>query len=137
MTPKGLEPVLEVLAVTRVVAAADSLERASFPSDSSVLRTAPDDVMVIGGGPVAVDDPHAIVRQDAGWSGVWVDRAPADTYLQRNCSWPRPTVRPAFAQGAIAHLAIKLWLTEDRTLFVFPTALTADFIERTPPEWSA
>lgn len=128
---------LEALAVTRVVAAPDSLDRASFPSDSIVMRTAPDDVMVIGGGPVAVDDPHAIVRADAGWSGVWVDRAPADTYLKGNCSWPRPSVRPAFAQGAIAHLAVKLWLTDDRTLFVFPTALTADFIERTPREWSA
>lgn len=128
---------LEVLAVTRVVAAPDSLDRAIFPSESIVLRTAPDDVVVIGGGEVEVDDPHAIVRDDAGWSGVWVNRAPADAFLKTSCSWPRPTDRPAFAQGAIAHLAVKLWLTEERTLFVFPTALTADFVERTPPEWSA
>ena len=128
---------LEVLAVTRVVATPESLDRATFSAESIVLRTAPDDVMVIGGGTVEVDDPHAIVREDAGWSGVWVNRVPAEAYLQASCSWPRPTARPAFAQGAIAHLAVKLWLTEDRTLFVFPTALTADFIERTPPEWSA
>ncbi len=93
--------------------------------------------MVIGGGTVQVDDLHAIVREDAGWSGVWVNRAPSEAYLQASCSWPRPSVRPAFAQGAIAHLPVKLWLTEERTLFVFPTALTADFVERTPQEWSA
>jgi hypothetical protein len=128
--------VLEVLAVTRVVAAPDSLDRATFSLASIVLRTAPDDVMVIGGGLFVVDDQNAIVREDAGWSGVWVNRAPADAYLKASCSWPRPTARPAFAQGAIAHLAVKLWLTEERTLFVLPTALTADFVERTPPEWS-
>lgn len=128
---------LEVLAVTRVVASPDSLDRATFPPDAIVLRTAPDDVMVIGNGPVEVDDPHAIVREDAGWAGAWVDRVPADAYLKTSCQWSRPSDRPAFAQGMVAHLAVKLWLTEERTLFVFPSALTADFTERTPPEWSA
>lgn len=100
------------------------------------MRIAPDDAMVIGGGVVEMDDSHAIIRADVGWTGVWVNAEPADAFLRTSCAWSLPA-RPGFAQGMIAGLAMKLWLAEERTLFVFPTALIADFIERTPPEWSA
>ncbi len=136
MIRKAAELVLEVLAVTRIVAAVGALDGAAYPPDAVIMRTAPDDAMVIGGGAVEVEDPHAIIQQDSGWTGVWVNAEPADAFLRTSCAWAVPD-RPSFAQGMIAGLAIKLWQAKDRTLFVFPTALTADFVERTPPEWSA
>ena len=126
---------LDSLQVTRVVAAPADLDRAVFTPGSILMRTAPEDVLIVGGGVVEIGDPFAIVRPDAGWSGVWVESQQAETYLGGACEWSRPTDRPTFAQGMVAHLPVKLWLTQERTLFVVPTALGADFTERTPAEW--
>ena len=116
---------LSTLPVTRIVSTAAAIDAATVPADALVLRTAPDEAIVIHADAVdptaiAVDDPHAIVVADAGWCGGWIPNAAADPFLDANCSWARPADRPAFAQGMVAHLPVKLWLEADRTLFVVP-----------------
>jgi len=116
---------LHSLPVTRVVTTAAALDTLIVPDDALVLRTAPDEALVIHAetadpDSITVDDPHAIVVADAGWSGGWIPTAAADTFLDGNCSWARPTDRPSFAQGMVAHLPVKLWFEADRTLFVLP-----------------
>jgi hypothetical protein len=121
--------VLERLTVTRVVTTPEALDAATMPTGVIVLRTAPDEALVLGTGDFVVDDPHAIVVADAGWSGVWLDSADAGEFLSHHCAWPRPATRPAFAQGMVAHMPVKLWLEEHRTLFVIPHVSAVDFGE--------
>ena len=40
--------------------------------------------------------------------------------------------RPAFAQGAVAHVATKLWFEENRVLIVVPSPMAPDFEEHLP-----
>lgn len=112
---------LDRLAVTRVVASPDALDDLD-PAVGLVVRTAPDEVLVVGDGPdaptVVVGDDHAIVIEDTGWCGRWLSAAEAERFLAAECAWPRPTARPAMAQGMVAGLAVKLWLETDRTLLV-------------------
>jgi hypothetical protein len=116
---------LATLPVTRIVSTADALDTVVLPDAALMLRTAADEAIVIHAGEadpgaVVVDDPHAIVVADAGWCGGWIANEAAVPFLDANCSWARPVDRPAFAQGMVAHLPVKLWLEEDRTLFVVP-----------------
>jgi hypothetical protein len=41
-----------------------------------------------------------------------------------------PTARPAFAQGAVANIPLKLWFEHDRVLFIVQSPFAADFEER-------
>ena len=124
-------PAPERLCFTRVVATPAALDRADWPVDALVLRIAPDEVLVTGRvRPDAVPDPHAIVEPETGFCGVWSDREPAMAFLERECDWELPADRPAFAQGAVAGLPLKLWFTDTRVLLVVPAPLAADFAER-------
>ena len=125
MPEQQLVPPIDTINVTRVVTTAEALANATVPADAIVLTTAPDEALVVGATegtppPVEVDDPHAIIVEDAGWCGAWIPAIGADAFLDRECSWTRPTERPAFAQGMVAHLPVKLWFEADRTLFVVP-----------------
>ena len=63
---------LERLVATRVVADPAALDEARWPDSAIVLRTAPDEALVLGLVDAdAVSDPHAIVRPETGMVGVW------------------------------------------------------------------
>ena len=51
-------------------------------------------------------------------------------FLERACEWALPQQRPAFAQGAVAGVPVKLWLEGDQVLFVVPSPYVHDFEER-------
>lgn len=123
-------PALELMPATRVVAATAAIDAAELDTDAISLRLAPDELLVLGSGPVAVADEHAIVVADAGWSGVWLDAATAEQFLRHSCEWEPPRARPAFAQGMVAHLAIKVWFEAERTLLLLATPLAAELEER-------
>ena len=98
---------LERLPGVRVVADPASLDRATWTGDEiTVLRFDPDDAFALGATAVTVDDEHAIVEDEMGFVGVWLD--PAD--IEPHTEWPLPTERPALAQGSIAGVPAKLWL---------------------------
>lgn len=116
---------------TRIVATPTALDAAHWPSDALVLRLAADEVFVTA--PVAADtiaDPHAIVAPDGGFASVWLPTAEALDFLERACEWELPHDRPAFAQGMVAGLAVKLWLEEERVLFVVPAPFAMELAER-------
>ncbi|MCB9108888.1 MAG: hypothetical protein H6633_32280 [Anaerolineales bacterium] len=124
-------PELKRLPATRIVATPAALDAAEWPDDTLALRFAPDELLVTP--PVAnlaLDDPHAIIIADSGYAGVWLPEAEALAFLEHACEWELPTQRPAFAQGAVAGIAAKLWFEAGRVLLIVPAPLIADFEER-------
>ena len=116
-------PALDRLRGIRVVADPAALDRATWAGDDvTVLRFAPDDVFAIGATGVDVDDEHAIVEDEAGFAGSWLD--PAE--LEPHTEWPFPTERPALAQGSIAGVPAKLWLPTDGEALLLTAAAYAD-----------
>jgi hypothetical protein len=132
MTPGAIVPELEAVSASRIAAKAAALDTARWPAGSLALRIAPDEVLLIGGGRPQVDDPHAMVVADGGWCGVWLPAEQAYPFLRGAAAWPMPDDRPAFAQGMVAGLPVKLWLEDDRVLFIVPAAFATDFEERSP-----
>lgn len=130
MIPKGGELVLEPMSVTRVVSTSEALDDAGFSGDSIVLRTAPDEVLVLPPQHVEVDDAHAVIVEDSGWYGGWVPCAVAEVFLRNNCTWELPTARPSFAQGRVADAPVKLWLESERVLFLVPHVAAHDLMRR-------
>ncbi len=119
--------------LTRVVSTPAALDAATVADTLIVLRTAPDEVLVIGNASFTVDDPHAIVVEDGGWCGAWMPWDQAEPFLRANCSWDLPTERPAMAQGRVADAPAKLWLEEDRMLFLVPHVTAVDVGDRMNP----
>ena len=116
-------PALERLHGLRVVADPAALDAARWQgSDVAILRFAPDDAFGLGADGVAVDDEHAIVDPEAGYVGAWL---PLDDLLP-HIEWSLPERRPALAQGAIASVPAKLWLTGDGDALLVTAAAYAD-----------
>jgi len=101
---------LETVAGTRVVASPATLDAAAWPSSAIVLRFAPDDVFIIGGESISVSGESVIVAAEAGFSGAWLT-ADELAHVAAHIDWPLPTERPAFAQGFVASVPAKLYLT--------------------------
>jgi len=101
---------LETVAGTRVIASPATLDAAAWPSSAIVLRFAPDDVFIIGGESISVSGESVIVAAEAGFSGAWLT-ADELAHVAAHIDWPLPTERPAFAQGFVASVPAKLYLT--------------------------
>jgi hypothetical protein len=124
-------PVLERLTGTRIVASAPAIDAAAWPDGALVLRLAPDEVLVTAAvTAAAIDDPHAIVEHETGFSSVWLDHVRAINVLERECGWELPQERPAFAQGIVAGLPVKLWFERDRVLFIVASPFAMNLAER-------
>ena len=121
-------PVFETLTGLRVVADPAALDAASWGDAVTVLRLAPDDAFAIGATGVSVDDEHAIVEPEVGFSGAWVG---LDT-VRRHVEWPLRTDRPALAQGFVATVPARVWLPDDgdRALLMTATAYADELAGR-------
>jgi hypothetical protein len=120
-------PALDRLRGVRVVADAASLDRATWRGDDvTVLRFAPDDAIGIGATGVDIDDEHAIVEDEVGFVGAWLDPAEVEPHLE----WSMPTARPALAQGSIAGVPAKLWLPADGDALLLTAAAYGDELMR-------
>ena len=98
---------LDRLRGLRVVADPAALDRATWhPADVTVLRFAPDDAFGLGATSVDVDDEHAIVEDEPGFVGAWLDRPG----IQPHVEWPLPIGGPALAQGSIGGVPAKVWI---------------------------
>ncbi len=103
---------LEPLPGLRVVAAPEALDEARWvPGDAVVVRFAPDDAFAIGARTVEVGDPDAIVEPEPGFVGTWLTADELRREVTPRIEWSLPTERPALAQGNIAGVPAKLWLT--------------------------
>lgn len=123
-------PVLERIHATRLVAAPAALEAVRWPTGAVVLRTAPDEALVIPTCTPEVSDPHAIVESEHGFSGMWFSAEDIRSLLERHCEWAAPAERPTFAQGSIAEIPAKIWLEQKRALVLVPAPYAAEFEER-------
>lgn len=122
---------LERLFTTRIVAARAALDAAVWPAGHLVLRTAADEVLITP--PVqgaTVDDPDAILLADGGFFAGWLPTDLGLAFLERECEWELPQTRPAFAQGMVAGLPMKLWLETERVLLIVPAPFASDLKER-------
>ncbi len=130
--PSGDGPGLfGTIEATRIVASPDALDAAPWPSDAHALRLARDEVLVMARVSAdAVSDPHAIVERESGFAGAWLPTEEAHAFLSSACPFELPSERPAFAQGAVAEIPLKLWLETDRILFVVQRPFVADLVRR-------
>ncbi len=125
---------LETLHGIRIVASPDVLDAATWPNNTTVLRLAPDDVFAIGAtvehaAGIIEADADAIIVDESGFVGCWLrDDALAD--VATHIEWHLPTGRPAFAQGYVAGVPAKLWLTDDHTLLLCASPYAYDLSER-------
>jgi hypothetical protein len=122
---------LEPLPGLRVVAEPGALDAASWTGDGqvTVLRIAPDEALAIGASGVDLDDEHAIVEPEPGFSGARLDPARLESVLA-HVEFPLPAERPALAQGKVAGVPAKLLLDDDGALLVTQTAYAADLEAR-------
>jgi hypothetical protein len=104
----------------RVVAAADAIDRARWSGDMvDVIRIAPDEALGLGATGVHVDDPDAIVEDDAGFAVALL--GPEFAMLAAHTDWPIPEEPGSLVQGKIAGVPAKL-LIGNPTLLVVQAA---------------
>lgn len=121
---------------TRVVGLPDAVDTVNASADGLALRFAQDELFVTAGlsegarADLLSKDPHAIVIDEGAFSGAWIDEDKALDLLERLAEWPMPSERPAFAQGAVAGLPVKLWFEDGRVLFVVQTPYAHELEER-------
>jgi hypothetical protein len=123
-------PAPEPLKGRRVAASAAALDDAHWPPGALVLRLAPDEVLVVGDGPLDVDDPHAIIEDDSTFSSLEFSIVDARSVLASLCDWEPPTAIPSLSQGLIAALPVKVWFEQDRILVIVPTPYAHELEER-------
>ena len=121
----------ERLPALRVVGSPEALDEVSAPDGQPVLRVAPDELLVIGAASVEVTGEHLVV-DEAGFVGWWLTPEEVRDQVLPRVDWPLPIARPALAQGLVAGVPAKLWLTEDRTLLVCAAAYAHELEERLP-----
>lgn len=114
----------------RVVASPATLDRLVWPDGVTALRLAQDDLLVIGEAMLALGDEPAIVEKDAGFVGWWVTIEELTGRVLPHVDWRLPASRPALAQGLVAGVPAKIWLTDDRALVLCALAYAHELAER-------
>ena len=119
---------------TRIVANPDAIDALDVPSGSTAMRFAPDEIYVTppleDASAVNAKDEHAIIIGEGAFSGVWIDEAHALHLLEMHAEWEMPKERPAFAQGAVAGVATKLYFADGKVLFAVSSPYAAELEER-------
>jgi len=121
---------LKRMMMTRIVATSEAIDRLDVGNARS-YRIAPDEVFIEADiSSKAVSDVHAIVTKEASMSGVWMSSEDAIHFLEHECSWELPLERPAFAQGSVAHLPVKLYFEDGQVLFMTSAPFAEDLQNR-------
>jgi hypothetical protein len=115
---------------TRIVAPPEALDAMTWPGDVVTLRLAADDLLVLGQAIVAWSDMAALLEQESGFVGWWLTPGELRDEVLPHVEWPLPTGRPALAQGLVAGVPAKVWLSEDRTLLLCAAAYAHELEER-------
>jgi hypothetical protein len=115
----------------RVVASPAAIDGGRWHPESALpLRLAPDEMLVIDPEGVRVFEDGAIYDLETGFVGAWLDPAQLDRIADRT-EWRVPTVRPVLAQGKVAGVPAKLWLSDDgRALLLTHAAYGHELEER-------
>lgn len=124
---------LNPLRCTRIVSTADALDRVVWPAGVPVCRLAADEVLLLDDGEhlsIAIDDPHAIRRVDTAWAGMTMREEDARVWLAGAAEWAPPETTPAFVQGLVMGLPVKLWWAAGQVRVMVAAPFAADFAER-------
>ncbi len=122
------------LELRRVAATAAALDALRVPDGTAILRVAPDEAIVLGSGEIEVADPDAFVLEEGGLSVTRMNEGEALALLGAHADWQVPPTRPAFAQGLLAGIPVKLWLPGDGTaLLLASRSLAAELDARLEP----
>jgi hypothetical protein len=76
------------------------------------------------------EDPHAIIEEETGFWGAWLSTEEFDRGVRPHIDWELPIVPRSFAQGFVANVPAKLWLTTDRVLLMTNAAYAHELEER-------
>jgi hypothetical protein len=118
---------LEILGGWRVVANPAALDAMATPAGATVLRFAPDDALVLAAEAPTLEDEHAIVVPDDGWSGTWLTWD--DFGVVRSCiDWHVPAT--GLAQGLVAGVPCKVLRRDDLTLLLCATPYAHELEDR-------
>lgn len=120
---------LDTVRGVRVVGPPAVLDALATPG-RDVLRFAPDDAFVLGEVPLGVDGADHLVADERGFAGCWLDDAELAAIVLPHLEWTLPTERPALAQGLVAGVPAKLWLTTGRVLLLCAAAHAHELLER-------
>jgi hypothetical protein len=117
---------------TRVVAAPRSLDAciSALPQTMSALRFADDEVFLVGKGQIELDDEHAIVEREVGFSAFRFSPLQFGELVAHRLEWTLPTTRPALAQGRLMAIPVKIWLTDTEVLLICATAFVHELADR-------
>ena len=120
----------ERLEATRIVADRGALDGVESPDGGHLVRLAPDDLLVLPP-PARVDvtDPYAIIEPETGFSAAWFDRSELPR-LQSVSAWEFPRRRPAFAQGHLAGIPVKMLFDAGGVRVLVPAVLAHHLEER-------
>jgi hypothetical protein len=129
MTPKVLVRAPEPLPGIRLVALPSTLDGLSAEG-GAILRLANDEAFVVGG-LRAVEDPAVLIEDETGFVG-WRLTPDEVTEIAHHVEWAMPLGWPALAQGLVAGVPARLWLTEDRALLIVAAAYAHELMERLP-----
>ena len=120
----------ERLSGLRVVAAPAALDALDWPDGVAALRLAADDLFALGA--TMAQAPDSIVEKEQGFVGWWLTLEELDELVLEHVDWSLPKAWPALAQGLIAGVPAKLWLTNDRVLLFTPAAYAHELQDRLP-----
>jgi hypothetical protein len=115
---------------TRVAGPPEALDGMAWPADVVTLRLAPDDLLVLGQATVTWSDTSCLLEQESGFVGWWLTPEELHDHVLEHIDWPLPGGRPALAQGLIAGVPAKLWLTADQVLLSCAAAYAHELEER-------
>ena len=122
----------EPLVGIRVVASPETLDAMDWATGVAPLRFAADDLMAVGAVTAEVGYTPAIVEVETGFVGWWLTPDEVTEAVLPHIDWPLATARPALAQGLVAGVPAKLWLTDDRALLLCAAAYAHELEERLP-----
>ncbi|MDE0376140.1 MAG: hypothetical protein OXK16_09280 [bacterium] len=118
------------LDATRIAAAPRALDEVESPDGGYLVRLAPDDLLVIP--PlerVDVADPYAIIEPESGFSAAWFAGSELPR-LQGVSAWEFPRHDPAFAQGHLAGIPVKMLFERGGVRVLVPAVLAHHLEER-------
>lgn len=119
----------EPLIGARIVGAPNVLDALQpLPEGWVAMRLATDELFVLGTDS-AVALESGIVEDERGFAGWWLT-ASERLEITRHVEWTIPKARPALAQGLVAGVPAKIWLTDDRALLMCAAAYAHELAER-------
>ena len=122
---------LETVPGVRIVGDPDLLDREVPGRHATVLRLAPDELLILGPATeVAETYPDLIVAAESGFVGCWLTPDELAARVLPHVDWALPVARPFLAQGLVAGVPAKLWLESGRALLLCAAPYAFELAER-------